>query len=84
MKWLKDLWQTYVFDPLAGGNGKIQMAEVAQLILLVMIINSSLKEGKSAEQLYPDIYWTMIFTAVCFIAGYKIFIKPKDPHGPIP
>ena len=83
------VYKTYVFDPLAGGNGKIQMDEIAKLVLLIMIWKASIIEGKSTEQVYPDIYWIMIFTAVCAIAAIKpacskvkeLYKKEdKEPH----
>jgi hypothetical protein len=71
IKLFKDFYRTYIFDPLAGGNGKIQMDELAKAILLVMIVRASIKEGLTAEQMYPDVYWLSIFAAVCVIAGIK-------------
>ena len=71
IKWLNKIWQTYVFDPLAGGNGKVQTSELAQWVLIGMIIRASYREGQSAEQVYPDIYWTMLFLSVCAIAAIK-------------
>jgi hypothetical protein len=85
MKWLKDIYKTYIFDPLAGGNGKIQMDEIAKAILLVMICRASFREGESPDQIYPDIYWICIFAAVCAIAAIKpAFSKFKslnDDHN---
>jgi hypothetical protein len=78
MKFLKDLYRTYIFDPLAGGNGKIQMDELAKAILLVMICRASWKEGISPEQVYPDVYWISIFAAVCAIAAIKPAFQKKD------
>jgi hypothetical protein len=71
MKWLNNLYKTYVFDPLAGGNGKIQMDEMTKAVLVVMICRASWKEGISPEQVYPDIYWICIFASVCAIAAIK-------------
>jgi D-alanyl-lipoteichoic acid acyltransferase DltB (MBOAT superfamily) len=80
MKFLKDLYRTYIFDPLAGGNGKIQTSEYVQWALVIMIIKSANKEGESVEQVYPDIYWTMIFVVVGAIAGYKHIFQKKDAN----
>ena len=71
MKWLKWFCTTFIFDPLAGGNGKIQTAELAQWLLLFMIVKASFQEGESQEQVYPDIYWICLFAAVCAIAAIK-------------
>jgi hypothetical protein len=78
----KSFYTTYIFNPLAGGNGKVQMDEIAKAILLVMIVKASQREGKSVEQVYPDIYWIMLFASVCAIAaikpGFAAFKKVKD------
>lgn len=81
IKALKYIYTTFIFDPLAGGNGKIQTAELAQWVLVIMICSASIKEGKSAEQVYPDMYWFCLFTAVCAIAGLKVaFPKKEEKH----
>jgi hypothetical protein len=82
INWLKDIYRIYVFDPLAGGNGKIQMDEMAKAILLIMIICASIKEGASAEQLYPDMYWVSIFAGVCGIAAIKPAFGKKEVDAP--
>lgn len=69
--WFNKIWMTYIFTPLAGGNGKIQMDELTKAVLVVMICRASFREGTSVEQVYPDIYWIMIFTSVCAIAALK-------------
>ena len=81
MKWLGNIWRTYVFDPLAGGNGKIQTSELAQWLLCIMIAKASHAEGQSVEQVYPDIYWIMIFGSVCAIAAIKPVFGKKDVPG---
>jgi hypothetical protein len=77
-KLLLYLYNTFIFDPLAGGNGKIQTSELAQWGLLIMIFRASFNEGKNVEQYYPDIYWTMLFAAVISIAGLKVAFPKKD------
>lgn len=71
MKFIVNIYKTYIFDPLAGGNGKIQMDELTKAIMVFMICSASIKEGKSPEQVYPDIYWICIFASVCAIAAIK-------------
>lgn len=68
---VKYFWNTFFFDPLAGGNGKVQMDEIAKAVLIVMICAASVREGKSTEQVYPDIYWIMIFASYAAIAAIK-------------
>jgi hypothetical protein len=77
---LQKAFKTFIFDPLAGGNGKIQTSEYAQWVLVIMIIRASYVEGQSVEQVYPDIYWTMLYTAVIAIAGFKIYFKKPDAN----
>jgi hypothetical protein len=72
------IYNTFIFTPLAGGNGKIQTAELAQWILMIMIISASIKEGKSPEQIYPDVYWICIFGAMCAIAAIKPAFGKKE------
>jgi hypothetical protein len=71
MKFIVNIYRTYIFDPLAGGNGKIQMDELTKAIMVFMICSASIKEGRSTEQVYPDIYWICIFASVCAIAAIK-------------
>lgn len=80
MKLLKYLYVTFIFDPLAGGNGKIQTAELAQWLLLIMITRASWQEGRSTEQVYPDVYWICIFGAVCAIAAIKPAFQKFKEH----
>lgn len=87
IKFFASLYKTYIFDPLAGGNGKIQMDEIAKAVFIVMIIRASIKEGETPEQMYPDIYWIMLFASVCAVAAIKpafskIIPKDKEVHEP--
>jgi hypothetical protein len=84
-KHLTYIYTTFFFDPLAGGNGKIQTSEMAQWTLVIMICRASFKEGNGPEQVYPDVYWFCLFAAVCAIAGFKqVFAKPKKYSPPAP
>lgn len=80
LKIVKYFYNTFFFDPLAGGNGKVQMDEIAKAILIIMICFASAREGKSTDQVYPDIYWIMIFASYAAIAAIKpAFGKIKSP-----
>jgi hypothetical protein len=82
IKFFKYVYIKFIFDPLAGGNGKVQMDEMAKVLLLVMIGRASWREGDSPDQLYPDIYWICLFGAVCAIAAIKpAFQKLKQPQN---
>lgn len=77
------IYKTFFFEPLTGGNGKIQTSEYVQWILVIMIIRASIREGQSIEQVYPDIFWIGIFTVVASIAGFKhVFPKADPPTQP--
>ncbi len=82
VKFLSYIYKTFFFDPLAGGNGKVQMDEIAKAVMVVMICVASFREGSSIEQVYPDIYWIMIFAAVCAIAAIKPAFGRKDVVSP--
>jgi hypothetical protein len=71
----KTVYKDWIFTPLAGGNGKIQIDELVKGILVIMIIRASDREGASTEQAYPDIYWIMIFSAIFAIAALKVPIN---------
>lgn len=85
INWFNKIWQTYIFHPLAGGNGKIQTSELAQWVMVYLTIRASVLEGNSAEQVYPDIYWICLLGAVCAIAGIKhafpASIKKKEENS---
>jgi hypothetical protein len=83
IRFLNYIYRTFFFDPLAGGNGKIQMDEIAKAILLTMICVASFREGKSNDQVYPDIYWIMIFASVCAIAAIKPAFGKKEVHNDV-
>lgn len=78
IKWLTKVFNTFIFTPLAGGNGKIQMDEYARVVLLFMIVYSTYLEGRSPDQIFPDIYWIMLFAAVCAVAAIKPAFSKKD------
>jgi hypothetical protein len=81
-KFFQYVYHTFIFKPLAGGNGVIQMDEMTKAVLVVMICRASFREGSSAEQIYPDIYWIMIFASVCAIAAIKPAFGKKDIEPP--
>lgn len=83
MKTFNRLWKTYIFDPLAGGNGKIQTSEYAQWALIAILVLASRREGMNPGQDLPDTFWIMIPSAVAAIAGFKIvFPKKNDTQNP--
>lgn len=62
-----------VLTPLKGGNGIVQMAELGQMIILIMTALSAKAEAERDHewQVYPDSYWYALLGAVILIAGLK-------------
>lgn len=77
-QFLSYVYQTYIFTPLAGGNGKIQMAELVRAVMVIEFIRASIQEGVTVEQVYPDSYWLGMIGAICAIAAIQNYFKPKD------
>jgi hypothetical protein len=75
---LKYIYQTFIFTPLAGGNGKIQMAELVRAVMVFEFIRASIQEGLTVEQVYPDSFWVSMIAAICAIAAIQNYFKPKD------
>jgi hypothetical protein len=67
------LYREWLFNPTAGGNGKIQMDEIAKWIILGYAWRANELEGASAEQVYPDVYWFSIFFSIAAISGIKYY-----------
>jgi hypothetical protein len=80
IKFISTGFRTFIFDPLAGGNGKIQMDEVAKAILLVITCTAAYREGTSDAQVYPDVFWLSLIAGVAAIAGLKLHYKSPDNH----
>lgn len=78
LDFLKYVYQTFIFTPLAGGNGKIQMAELVRAILMIEFVMASVREGLSVEQVYPDSFWIGMIAAICSIAAIQNYFKPKE------
>jgi hypothetical protein len=76
---------------MAGGNGKVQMDELAKGIILAVFIFSAVLEGfrKHDYHVFSDAYYFALLGAVCLIAGIKhgskLFShkdKPKETDTP--
>lgn len=79
-----------IFIPLAGGNGHLQVDELAKGVLLVAF-GFSVKaeiERVTQWQVFPDSYWYALLGAVILIAGLKegkmLFEKIKKPADTAP
>jgi hypothetical protein len=67
----RTLYKEWLFNPIAGGNGKIQMDELSKAIILLYAYRALELEGKSVDQVYPDVFWFSIFFSIAAIAGIK-------------
>lgn len=81
LRYGKWLFHNLVFVPLAGGNGKVQMDEMAKAIICVIFILSALWEGTRQHEwhIFSDAYWFALLGTICLIAGIKEgkhFFKP--------
>jgi hypothetical protein len=76
----KYVYQTFIFTPLAGGNGKIQMDELMKGIIAVMFIWAMHRDGHRDHEwpYFSDVFYASLLMAVCAIAGLKEFLKAKQ------
>jgi len=73
MRYGKTIYQEFIFTPLAGGNHKIQIDELAKgVILFVFVLTSMLDAFRETEyRLFSDGFYLSLLTAVAIIAGIK-------------
>lgn len=82
------IYRRGIFTAIAGGNGKLQMTELAQAIILCLFYISVRAERLRPHEysIFPDTYWISLFAAVTVIAGIKekVFHKsqPKEDLKP--
>lgn len=76
----KRLYHIFIFDPIAGGNGKVQMDEIAKVFCMYLLWKAERAEGISAEQVYPDVFWISTLGALAIIAGLKHYYGKKTYH----
>ena len=62
-----------LYTAIAGGNGQLQMDEIAKaLILVVFYISARAERFREHEyQIYPEWYWVSLLGTVAIIAGIK-------------
>lgn len=74
-RYWRQIYQDMVFTPLAGGNGKIQMNEAAQGVILLVFAGSSYVEATRTTEyhIFSDAYYFALLGAVAVIAGLKHF-----------
>lgn len=69
----KTVYKDFIFTPLAGGNGKIQMDELAKAIILAVFVFSAGVEAlrKTEHHIFSDAYYFSLLLSVCAIAAIK-------------
>lgn len=62
-----------IYSAIVGKDGSLQMTDIAQsLILVVFYISNRAERLRGHEyQVFNDLYWASLFTAVVVIAGIK-------------
>lgn len=73
LRWGSLIYKELVFTPLAGGNGKVQMDELAKYVVIVSFVFSSYIEGSRKHEwhIFSDAYWFALLGSVCIIGGLK-------------
>lgn len=76
----KKLYTDLFFTPLAGGNGKVQMDEVAKAIILAVFVYSCRIEAtrKTEAHVFSDAYYFSLLLTVCAIAAIKPLFANMD------
>lgn len=69
----RNIYRDLLFTPLAGGNGKVQMDELAKLVILVVFVYSAVVEAtrKVEHHIFTDTYFFSLLLTVCAIAAIK-------------
>jgi len=76
----KKIYQDLLFTPLAGGNGKVQMDEMAKAVILAVFVYSVYIEAhrKTVEHVFTDMYFASLLLTVCAIAAIKPLFANMD------
>jgi len=81
LRYGKRLAKIVLFDPLAGGNGKVQMDELAKAIILAVFVFSAYIEATriTEHHVFSDTYFFSLLLSVCAIAAIKpVFENMKN------
>lgn len=65
--------ERYIFTPLAGGNGKIQMDELAKGVLIAILLWSVNRDGYRVHEwtFFSDAYYAALIAGLFAIAAIK-------------
>lgn len=80
LRYRKTIYKDFIFTPLAGGNGKIQMDEGAKGVLVLVFIFCVYKEAYRTTEyhIFSNEFFFALLTAICAIAGLKQYFKDKN------
>lgn len=69
----KTAFKELIFTPLAGGNGKVQMNELAKGITLTVLILASWKDGNRTHEwaYFSDAFYAILLAGVFGIAAIE-------------
>ena len=69
----RKIYQDLIFTPLAGGNGKVQMDEVAKAIILIVFIYCVRTDATRTTEyhVFSDTFYFALLLSVCAIASIK-------------
>lgn len=89
----KTAFKELIFTPLAGGNGKVQMDELAKGIVLTVLVLASYVDGNRTHEwpYFSDSFYAILLAGVFGIAAIKpatevltnYFQKSPTPTEPI-
>lgn len=88
LRYGKKIYTDLLFAPLAGGNGKVQMDELAKAVILAVFVFSVLVDAfrKTEHHIFTDTYYFALLLSVCAIAAIKPLFDNmknfKDPDKP--
>ncbi len=76
------IYRRGIFTAIAGGNGKLQMTEMAQALILSLFYISVRAERLRVHEyaVFPESYWISLFAAVVVIAGIKEKVFHQFTH----
>ena len=67
----KTLFYGLFLEPIRGGNGKTQMNELAEWVLIWTLVYMVHLEGQSAEQVFPVSWGWAMLGGIFLIAGHE-------------
>jgi len=68
-----EIYKKFIFDPLAGGNGKIQMDEMAKGVVIGIIIWAVQRDGYRTHEwaYFTDTFYAALLAGLFAIAAIK-------------